>query len=1031
MATEDDQDVNNPSQQNYEHTFNDPSRELKTREEESAGESEPSENRENSPSSTDNASSKSNHENTPTQNTDDARNKEQNSPINYTGSGTPSKKKPATIKGQLKGRGAIGIAIALLVGGVGGLTVLFSPGILLVDLKEKYIEKFNDQLAVMDNQSMLLLKKKFTGQGVVTGCKKLSLRCKINTLSDRQLRKLEKRGDIKVNSTEVTALKGRHKIDSFEFQGRTIRAPDLIREARASPEFRMALRYGYNPKLAGFADSAFTKLAKRVGINKRAVLSGGTDEEIKKSLRKSVSGAGSAEIDAKVTADEENCNGGDGCVDGKRTTYKDVTTGATISKDEYDKRISASSALSSEIEARKSLSETGKEVAKGTLKGALTTTALGLGAVDSACTGYILIRTVGFAAKYIGMLQLLRYFHMFGNTADAGKAGDLTPEVATFLGNTITSTNSQGKSGTDSYGYMNTVYGDVNPMPRSDGITAESTANGVQLSSEQKEQIRINDETTKYINGQLVSNNLLTSVINLTGKTGSAQQIDDACGFVKSGWGQTIVIGAAVVGAVAAFFSGGATLGWGIVAQASVSVAITVAIAMLTPKLVDMASGTLITGDENGNQAVNAATSGAGALNAQTAMAGGIPLLQKEDAVTYQQHNEDVLAQLAEEDRLQYGPLDPSNRHTFMGSVVSTLLPYTSKMATNTSSIIPSITALVTNSFASIIPKAKAASIEQYKICQDVDYVAENLAVDPFCNPRAGLNDRVLAMDPERAIDYMEAGHYVLPDSEDGAPASLDNEYAKYIADCTERTVPIGGYTESNPDKGTKCIQGRSQPADEAKYEMFRKYFITNRVTDGQDNGEVAKTGQSSVSPVLGDARALALQVADNPNIMFANPATKEQLKIFANGGQVFDPCSNPMTVSKYLLGALQANSTKYTILINNIGFKQDRDRCETGTLQHPKGTAVDLNDITIIGGASTGGNISLPGSDLAIVNQYATDFLAVLPLNRGGVGQKDYGVNPVFPPGSVALNGTHLFPDAGNHLHIDARNRENLNDTE
>jgi len=324
-------------------------------------------------------------------------------------------------------------------------------------------------------------------------------------------------------------------------------------------------------------------------------------------------------------------------------------------------------------------------------------------------------------------------------------------------------------------------------------------------------------------------------------------------------------------------------------------------------------------------------------------------------------------------------------------------------------------------------------------------------------------------------------------DETTGEPKDPENEYGEYIKNCMDREAPIGGFTDDNDNDGEECIQGsasknlandtngvlakacekkatlastraaktecmknaravNANPATnpncssgdeggdtECRRNMFRIFYIDLSVNEGMDNGEVANNSSSNPNSVSGDAKELAQQVANNANIILREE-TRAQLINFSEGKPVFNECGKEMTISKHLLGALLANATKYKITVNNFGFKEDRhgtDDCGKPTRQHPLGTAVDLNNIEIIGGASTGGNISLPGSDLAVVNAYATDFLKALPLNRGGVGQKDHGVNPTFPPGSVALNGSHLFPDAGNHLHIDARNRENLTDTE
>ncbi len=974
-----------------------------------------------------------------------------------------------------KRKGPLVALLLSLVGGGSVLTILFSPGMLIVNFKEKLVEKFNDQLAVMDERTIIHVHKKFKGATTGVCTSKISIRCKFSTMSDRQLKKLEDafaREGGKVNSEKT--ITGRNKIVDVEFNGKTIDANTFMKEIRGDPFFRGTWMRGYNPKLAGFADHIFSKLSKRIGIIKQKNVSGVTPDEMRENVLEAASGAAAAEADVKVSSKEEACSGGDDCVDGKRTVYIDDETGQPISKEEYDRRINGANTIRAELEARRTLRDTGGTIAKATLKGALTSTALGLGAVDSACTGYTLIRAVGFAAKYLGMLQLIRFAQVFMNTADRIKAsyvppgetaaaqevpdaGEddevLKPEQVEYIGNILTSMNSKGQSATDSLGYQYAAYNAVPNMPRSDNIQAQNvSANGttMQLSAEQQQQVQLNDEVTKYINGQLVSDNLLTNIISLVdGGGASTSTADEVCNFVKSGWGQTIVIGASLVGAVVAFFSGGVSLGWGAAVQAGVSVAIGVAIAMLQPKLVDMAAGTLIGDDElkNGNRAGNAAVSGMGGMNHMTSQSRGIPALKKQDFALVAAQMNDTRAQYAAVDRAMLSPFDPTNPNTFMGSFVSSLIPYTSKFSSVASGV-SSMAKMTFSTFAGLAPNANAQtnSAAELEQCQDADYKLLSIAADPFCNIRHGMGKQTLSTDPDIPAAFMERG-FVNPDT--GEPLSSDNEYGKYVKNCMERETSIGAYTEDNDNTGEECIQGSASdnPArdpnctsgdananTECRRNMFRLYYIDLSISKGMDEGEVA--ANSATKPggaVTGDARALAQQVASNPNIRFTSEKTREQLLLFSRGVEVYNACNEPMTVSKHLLGALLTNATKYSVLINNIGFREDRFvGCERGNYQHPKGTAVDLNDIQIIGGAGTGGEIEGPyGGDLPIVNQYATDFLAALPLNRGGVGQKNFGVNPTFPPGSIALNGSHLFDDGGGHLHIDARNRENLSDTE
>lgn len=377
-------------------------------------------------------------------------------------------------------------------------------------------------------------------------------------------------------------------------------------------------------------------------------------------------------------------------------------------------------------------------------------------------------------------------------------------------------------------------------------------------------------------------------------------------------------------------------------------------------------------------------------------------------------------------------PFDITNRYSFLGSLanqVATLAP-TSLAGSLTApsmkllSAFPTSLGMITsNANASYSMPVADYSELRFSQCKDEAYLELGVSPDLLCTLRFAPFEHV---DSNEALKYMQDNNQI-DSSGNPVPDSYFEKFKKY---CSDREDPWGSTSVAAEDQeddiewytGKKCIENTQENQMSSE---FTGYKVIQETIDRETS-----SSQEGAVPVSGDARALAIQAANNPNLIWRE-VTKNQLIKFGNGEKVYDACGAEMSVSKYLLGALITNSSKYRVVINNIGFREDRPFCEAGTYQHPKGTAVDLNDIQIIGGAGTGGGISLPGSDLPIVNQYATDFLAALPLNRGGVGQSDHGVNPTFPPGSVALNGSHLFPDSGDHLHIDARNRLNLMDRE
>lgn len=388
-------------------------------------------------------------------------------------------------------------------------------------------------------------------------------------------------------------------------------------------------------------------------------------------------------------------------------------------------------------------------------------------------------------------------------------------------------------------------------------------------------------------------------------------------------------------------------------------------------------------------------------------------------------------------------PFNITNQYTFLGSLAASLGRVVPPVQLGTlSSSFGKLLALPSASFGMLAHNANATynmpvsyyGDERFSQCDDPD-IQEELKVraDMGCHIRRVPRPEAPSAE---VFSYMKRTNQV-DENDNAVPGSY---YAYFKEYCTEARKDLLGKTSVPVEEqeeakigwytGAKCSPANLSGVELEHNRMSSEHIGYLKSMDIRDNTQTRAGTTTPTEP--GDAAGLAKAVANHPNIQFVNPhATKVQLEKFAAGGEVFNECGNRMTVSKYLLSALLTNAPKYKILINNIGFREDRsgtDDCGKPERQHPLGTAVDLNNIEIIGGANANG-LQLP-QDAVIANQYATDFLAALPLNRGGVGQSDHGMNPTFPPGSIALNGSHLFPDAGNHLHIDARNRENLRDT-
>lgn len=898
----------------------------------------------------------------PSKNIDDAKDQEERGgwANNVSGNHQPA----AGRFSALKKKGPLGLIIGVLLGGGTGLSMLFSPALLLVQIKNVFTNDLSDSTPALSIRSDAILYNKIKGVQKTLGIcgATVTIRCKFSTMSNRQIKNFEKAG-IKVEGDNRL---GRTAVSKMTLpDGRVASNPAELKALAQDPSVRSRLDKAFNPRSSFFLNSKFSTLLKnKFGLTKASRLAGDTKEKIKESFKKAVG----------ATTDT-NRNG----------RFKGLTERANNLKSAANKTFG----------------------------------------VSLLCLAYDTSRSITAGVKITKAAAFASFALVFLTEADKIIAGDATPEVVAQLGDQLTSSDSRpqvdgapnpkyGKTATDSEGFRLAAYGDVAALP---------------------------DYANQYLLGGGAAMLALSEMVSkINSAAGGAKNVKEGCKVAQNGGVLQCLAGPGAAALCAAMFIAGPTI-------------IGPLIEKLIATLVKTISNISLDDNTIGIDAGNAIFIGAGTIMGASAQSYGMKPSNKSDIKNYLADTNAIKQQYIAMD--QYNargqPFNINNQYSFLGSLVNAFDiarmsgSSFSDNITRFMSVIPNTMLRLNTASAAYSMSAQSYNPARYSQCDDQAIQSIGIDADVFCNVRFTMSASELNADADAVVKYMEDNDYINP--ADGTPKDSQNGYVYklFLGYCVNRqdpygesSIPIAIGSSSDEDwyTGKNCV-GNSEVLSN-----FRT-FTTDLGVDATMEEDLSTAGsqtsstsqpditQTSGVPVSGDAKALALQVANNPNITFVSGETKNQLTIFGNGGQVYDSCGKPMTVSKYLLGALQTNSSKYKIKVNNIGFKQDRDTCEGGTLQHPKGTAVDINDIQIIGGASTGGSIRYPGSDLPIVNQYATDFLAALPNNRGGVGQKQGGVNPTFPPGSVALNGTHLFEDSLDHLHIDARNRQNLMDTQ
>lgn len=713
----------------------------------------------------------------------------------------PSSSGPQSGRGSFSGfvkkKGPIGLIAALILGGGIGIGALFSPAILIVQLKETMVGKFNQQLGSMDVRTMKLIDAK-TKDATKGMCKTVKIKCKYATMSERQIKKFQAAGiDIEVDKEKPF---GRSTIKSMSFNGQPISAGEFRATMLSDPEFRSAVKKAYNPMFAGFADKVWTKTKLKFGINERAPNKSKDVEEKKKDLQDKSKNA--QENDSMKYPTKDN-------PDDPKEKYKHpLCSNPLACTDEEVGKITET------LDKTKAYYNSAKNAFKPGKVGLSMAKSVGgavgiVGYLDSACTGYYAIQLTSFAAKNIRTVQLARYAMQYFTVADMIKAGDAKPEDVSQLGTILTSISpgdfsdtkkGPRKSATDSFGYKYAAYGDSGNMSDQ---TSLFTANG---------------GLTGTLSG--VSDFVLSLI------PGGKKNANNACRFVKN---PAVQAGSLVAGLAFAIVPG---VGWARLAgSVAIGVTIGLALSILPGILADILAGTVTDGIQ-GEDSGDAITSGAGALMGGVANAGGNAPLTKDQALAYNKLNQDTAIAYARDEASELSPLDASNRYTFMGSIAYSMMPLYSSSAFSIGGGLSSSLSMLGVGLNSLLPRASAVSDASEKaameICKDYDYVDMGIATDPFCNPMFGIPPEYLETDPQEVLDYLLGNGYI-----DGE-GKQTSAYIDWIEKCTERRYAFGyDNPEENSESGEDCLISSRQTA--------YKYLgiIDARIEDGMDGYDI------------------------------------------------------------------------------------------------------------------------------------------------------------------------------------------------
>ncbi len=783
------------------------------------------------------------------------------------------------LKSFFKSKGAMFTAGIVAVGGSGlaGLISFMTVGLIPIHVQEIITEKRNSPASSMEMRTDKVFKAKVKGINCKTG-----FFCRLSKASDRNIKNLEKAG-FKVEVKEGSNLFGKKTIISLTHKetGEVINnnTKDLKRIMRTKPELRASIKQGFSGRFASFLDKIWDKIKNLFNLTKVRADNKGKDEQQLQEEANETANSQSKDTQKKPSSitetdtDEVDENGNK---KKNKTDRSQADQGSELAEKEIKD-------LGKEQKGKKASSKFNSKGFSSKLNKALN----GIGAAAVVCGLYTFGNIIYTALKSTKLQILIQFSLTFLSFASKIKAGHATPQEASMVGNSLMDIASTGGNGydkdkdnnkedkkestlfralkyladsstkkdsvaaTDSQGYKAMAYGD---QIQSLNESAEPFSVGV-----------IKDFISGFLN-VIYGDGFIIPIINKPLST----ILKSFCAIVTS-----VAVGLAVTAATIAATCIG-TAGLGCVVTVIIKVLLSAALGIAAGKMASYFLGdlidkwvgqaaTVLVGDlvnktTIGEDYGNAIMSGTGAVMAKNTLAGGGNILSTSEATEFAMENEKIIAEHAEDERRFRSPFDPTTRHTFLGSIVSSIIPYNRQLAT-VGGFIPAIMSTAGRSINDIIPTARAASesasiAANSKVCTDTT-ITKTGATDIFCNVYTGINVELKDKNSDEVIKWLEDNNYLDSQKEadkDDFNAYIANnkkgeKFKKYIKWCYDRKVPIGMDADEDEPKyeDGKWEKGRGCNTEEEDKKYFALFLTDVRINQGMEDG-VSPSGNNGSS---------------------------------------------------------------------------------------------------------------------------------------------------------------------------------------
>jgi murein DD-endopeptidase MepM/ murein hydrolase activator NlpD len=735
---------------------------------------------------------------------------------------------------KIRRNSALFSVLFLIVGAGGLITLLMSPSLAIVTMKEVLKDSLNDQMRAIDERSTVLLKSKL--KDVTKGsCGPVKIQCRFATMTDRQVKKFEKAG-IQIDRDMSRGFGGnRGQITQMKFTDDTGRiitvnsASELqsVLKGDRGMSFRGAMMKGYNPLFAGFTDRVALNVMRNMKVSKRVVATGATDEERRNAVNKAVGGVQDSGAKPLIKTTDEN---------GKEI-YKDER-GNILSQSEVDA-------------AREQASRIDNYTKSGGVKSVLNSALKGVaiqGAADSACTVYNSMRFVSALSKIKKQEQATRYaMAMVLVPADSIKAGDALEEDISFIGNTLTEIKPPGEvldeSKLSQYGSASKPSLISDPEAGKNAfdspgyrIAAHSDTPDLSLRASR---FMVAGGSVALFDGVIRG---VAAVVN--GGNPDPKSVSEKCKYIQN---PAVRFTGLAIGIIAGIGSFGLTTALGI----GGSIAVAMALPYIESNAADILAGDVFK-DINGIDSGDAAYVGSAGLMGSMAMKRGLKPMNKEEGLNYLNANKETLQKYAsvQQYMARTTPFDIHNRFSFLGSLRMSFVPLAQRSSSSLAVASLNIASLIPSAAGALVPRTHAVSSTYFDKCNDQGYASIGIACGPFGELRYGLSDEELSIDPLENANWMATTGNIDPASETGD--AIDNgqswNYTKFLKQCINRTTPMGEYQDEEEGDGSNCVSQQNEAVNK-RYRIYTLDKTVDASLDGENLSGLAGLPGTESSP--------------------------------------------------------------------------------------------------------------------------------------------------------------------------------------